>query len=35
MARFVETTLQIDYNIALVVMAVIVAVYVILVELKV
>jgi len=29
MARFVETTLQIDYNIALVVMAVIVAVYVI------
>ena len=29
MARFVETTLQIDYNIALVVMAIIVAVYVI------
>jgi len=29
MARFVETTLQIDYNIALIVMAIIVAVYVI------
>ncbi len=29
MARFVETTLQLDYNIALIVMAVIVAVYVI------
>jgi len=29
MARFVETTLQIDYNIALVVMAIIVAIYVV------
>jgi SSS family solute:Na+ symporter len=29
MARFVETTLQIDYNIALIVMAVIVAIYVV------